>query len=121
MRQNKASPSKKGQNYEKCSTSIDAVAHAPLRYKNTYRAAARHVRHSNCVTSTDRQQHYKRLAKENKTMHTAIPQELALKAKQNPLSQNSLSTSAVTIACARLASTLSIMPASSRMRMPVMA
>ena len=54
-------------------------------------------------------------------MHTTIPQELALKAKQNPLSQNSLSTSAVTIACARLASTLSIMPASSRMRMPVMA
>ena len=54
-------------------------------------------------------------------MHTAIPQELALKAKQNPLSQNSLSTSAVTSACARLASTLSILPASSRMRMPVMA
>lgn len=91
-----------------------------LRYKNTYRAAARHVRHSNCVTNTDRQQPYKRLAKENKTMHTAIPQELALKAKQSPLSQNSLSTRAVTIACARLASTLSIMPASC-MRMPVMA
>lgn len=53
-------------------------------------------------------------------MHTAIPQELALKAKQNPLSQNSLGICAVTIACARLASTLSIMPASC-MRMPVMA
>ena len=92
-----------------------------LRYAIKIRIAQLHVRHSNCVTNTDRQQPYKRLAKENKTMHTAIPQELALKAKQNPLSQNSLSTSAVTIACARLASTLSIMPASSRMRMPVMA
>ncbi len=91
-----------------------------LRYKNTYRAAAHHVRHSSRVTNTDRQKPDKRLAKENKSMHTAIPQELALKAKQNPLSQNSLGTCAVTIACARLASTLSIMPASC-MRMPVMA